>query len=75
MLLNTFIVVRIDGKGFTKFTTLHGFAKPNDEAGLELMNKAAKFVMKSFSEIFVAYGQSDEYSFVFRREAQLYGRR
>ena len=31
--------------------------------------------MKEFNEIAVAYGQSDEYSFVFRRSAQVYNRR
>ena len=74
-LLNTFIVVRIDGKGFSKFTALHDFKKPNDYDALVLMNEAAKAVMHEFDDIFLAYGQSDEYSFVFRKESTVYKRR
>lgn len=31
LLPNTYIVVRIDGKGFHKFTKYYEFEKPNDE--------------------------------------------
>ncbi|RHZ17319.1 hypothetical protein DYB37_006467, partial [Aphanomyces astaci] len=85
VLLNTWIVVRVDGRGFHKyvryahqhhrgiyrhtwyssphrFTDTHGYAKPNDARGLHLMNRA---VMQEFGDIFLAYGQSDEYSLVF----------
>ena len=31
VLLNTYIVVRVDGKGFSKFTQAHNFKKPNDK--------------------------------------------
>jgi len=75
LLQNTYIVVRIDGKGFTKFTTLHGYEKPNDLRGLSLMNKCAEQVMKTFPDIWIAYGQSDEYSFVFKRKTQVFNRR
>jgi len=75
LLPSTFIVVRIDGKGFTKFTDLHNFEKPNDIRGLSLMNKAAEEVLKVFNEIWLAYGQSDEYSFVFRRNTTFFSRR
>lgn len=75
LLPNTYIVVRIDGKGFTKFTASHGFEKPNDKKGLDLMNKAALSVMETFNEIIIAYGQSDEFSFVFKKRAELYQRR
>lgn len=34
ILPNTWIVVRIDGKAFHKFTQKHEFAKPNDETGM-----------------------------------------
>lgn len=33
------------------------------------MNDAAKVVMEKFQEIFLAYGQSDEYSFAFIQKA------
>lgn len=39
------------------------------------MNFAAACVMKEFNEIILAYGQSDEYSFVFHRSADVYNRR
>jgi hypothetical protein len=34
-------VVRVDGKGFTKFAELHGFEKPNDKRALDLMDACA----------------------------------
>ena len=70
-----FIVVRIDGRGFTKFTADHEFEKPNDERGLQLMVEAAKRIMKDYTEVLIGYGASDEFSFVIDREAQLYSRR
>ena len=75
LLKNTYIVVRIDGKGFSKFTDTHNFIKPNDERGIGLMNTAAKAVMNSFTDIIIAYGQSDEYSFVFKKSSNTYNRR
>ncbi|XP_055610199.1 probable tRNA(His) guanylyltransferase [Uranotaenia lowii] len=75
LLPNCWIVIRVDGKGFHKFCNVHAFEKPNDELGLNLMNLAAVAVMQEFNEIILAYGQSDEYSFVFRRDASVYERR
>jgi len=69
------MVCRIDGKAFHKFSAAHNFKKPNDKPALDLMTAAAKTVMDNFTDIVVSYGQSDEYSFVFRKETQLYGRR
>nr|CAG4641087.1 EOG090X0AR4 [Eulimnadia texana] len=74
-LLNTWIVVRIDGKGFHKFSAEHEFVKPNDERALQLMVRAARTVVDDFKEIVIAYGQSDEFSFVFRKDAEAYNRR
>jgi tRNA(His) guanylyltransferase len=39
------------------------------------MNNAAKEVMMNFSDIIISYGQSDEYSFIFRKSATLFNRR
>jgi tRNA(His) guanylyltransferase len=39
------------------------------------MNLAALNVVNSFNEIFLAYGQSDEFSFAFKRETKIYNRR
>jgi len=72
---NCWIVVRIDGKAFHKFSTQHDFRKPNDVRALGLMNECAKDVMSEFPDVMFSYGQSDEYSFVLRRDTGLYGRR
>lgn len=72
---NCWIVVRIDGRSFSKFADAHQFVKPNDPTALDLMNRAAVTVMDDFREIVLSYGQSDEYSFVFRKDTQLFKRR
>ena len=68
----TYIVVRVDGRGFTRFCDTLQLEKPNDARALKLMNKAAKEVMNNFHDIVIAYGQSDEYSFVFSKKAKLF---
>lgn len=75
VLPQTFIVVRVDGRGFTKFTEIHGFEKPNDPRGLQVMNKAAEYVFGKFQDMLLAYGQSDEYSFVFSKHSEIFQRR
>ena len=75
LLPQCWIVVRIDGKGFTKFCQAHAFRKPNDERALQLMDSCAVAVMKEFGDIRIAYGESDEYSFVFHKKCTLYKRR
>ncbi|KZC03900.1 putative tRNA(His) guanylyltransferase [Dufourea novaeangliae] len=72
---NCWIVVRIDGRNFSKFCDAHQFTKPNDVAALELMNRAAITVMEEFKEIILGFGQSDEYSFVLRKDTEIYKRR
>ncbi|KAF4337326.1 tRNA(His) guanylyltransferase [Fusarium beomiforme] len=62
LLPNTWIVVRVDGRGFTKMCAKYGFEKPNDRRALDLMNTAAKVVVTELPEITIAYGVSDEYS-------------
>ncbi|EMR11188.1 hypothetical protein PNEG_00781 [Pneumocystis murina B123] len=75
LLPNTWIVIRLDGNGFHKFSNKHNFEKPNDIRALNLMNDAATSVFLKFPDIILAYGNSDEYSFVFRKTTQLYDRR
>ncbi|KAF2853409.1 Thg1-domain-containing protein [Plenodomus tracheiphilus IPT5] len=75
LLANTWIVVRIDGRGFSKFTTKYKFVKPNDRDALDLMNAAAQAVMKELTDLVLAYGNSDEYSFVFHKDCSLFERR
>eukprot|EP00039_Didymoeca_costata_P030025 m.27576 g.27576 ORF g.27576 m.27576 type:complete len:273 (+) comp7909_c0_seq1:241-1059(+) len=75
LLPNTFLVARLDGRGFHRFTECHGFTKPNDIRGITLMNEAAKACMNQFQDIVIGYGESDEFSFVFKRETTLFKRR
>ncbi|KRY46099.1 Serine/threonine-protein kinase SULU [Trichinella britovi] len=74
-LMNTWIVVRLDGCSFRRFTEEHRFEKPNDLAGLKLMYSAAKSVMNNYKDIRIAYGHSDEFSFVFWKRTNLWNRR
>ncbi|KAG0215042.1 hypothetical protein BGX33_001538 [Mortierella sp. NVP41] len=75
MLKNVFVLVRIDGKGFHKFSAAHEFTKPNDVRALNLMNHAARCVMHELDDILLGFGESDEYSFLFRKSTDLYQRR
>lgn len=73
---SVYLVVRIDGKGFHKFSASHSFLKPNDPAALELMNESARYVISSLKgHISLAFGESDEYSFLLRKSTTLYNRR
>ncbi|EPS25404.1 hypothetical protein PDE_00337 [Penicillium oxalicum 114-2] len=75
LLPNTWIVVRIDGRGFHKLSDHYAFIKPNDRRALDLMNAAAVEVMKDLPDLCIAYGVSDEFSFVFHPTCQLFERR
>ncbi|CEI90262.1 hypothetical protein CU097_010460 [Rhizopus azygosporus] len=75
MLPNTWLVVRVDGRGFHRFSQTHNFEKPNDRRSIDLMNRCAIEVMKDIKDITMAYGQSDEYSFVLPKTTNLYSRR
>ena len=75
LLRHCFIVVRVDGHAFHRFVVEHGYERPNDVRGLSLMNRAAQAVMQEFRDIVLGYGESDEYSFLFKRDTVLYGRR
>lgn len=69
-------VIRLDGRTFTSFSKAHNFRKPNDQRALQLMNSAAEAVLSAFDDhIVFAYGESDEYSFILKRESQLFSRR
>lgn len=72
---SNWIVVRIDGRGFSKLTKKYDFTKPNDLAALDLLNAAALEVVKSMVDVVIAYGQSDEYSFVLHESTTLFERR
>ncbi|CAN6807297.1 unnamed protein product [Brassica oleracea] len=69
------IVVQIDGRDFSRFSQVHEFEKPNDEAALNLMNSCSAAVLEEYPDIIFAYGFSDEYSFVFKKTSRFYQRR
>ncbi|KAI5990246.1 tRNAHis guanylyltransferase-domain-containing protein [Pisolithus albus] len=75
LLPGCFLVCRLDGHSFHKFSEEHGFAKPNDKRALELMDRAAMDVMTEYKDIVLAFGESDEFSFLLRRTTSLYNRR
>lgn len=74
-LKETYIVIRIDGKGFHSFSQENNFEKPNDLKALTVMSNSAKKVCEKFNDIFLAYGQSDEFSFAILKNSNLYKRR
>ncbi|XP_027355426.1 tRNA(His) guanylyltransferase 1-like [Abrus precatorius] len=76
LLPSTWIVVRIDGCHFHRFSEIHEFVKPNDDRALNLMNSCAVAVLEEFwQDIVFAYGVSDEYSFILKKTSNLYQRR
>ncbi|MCJ1260572.1 tRNA-His guanylyltransferase [Lobaria immixta] len=75
LLPNTYLVIRIDGRGFHNLCAKYEFQKPNDRRALDLMNAAAIEVMGEFPDIRLAYGVSDEFSFVLGQSSTLFGRR
>ncbi|ONH68350.1 tRNA(His) guanylyltransferase [Cyberlindnera fabianii] len=75
LLPQTFIVIRLDGRGFHRFTEHYKFNKPNDIRALKLANAAAMNIKRQFKDVILAYGESDEYSFVLRPDTDLFNRR
>ncbi|KAB2603494.1 tRNA(His) guanylyltransferase 1-like [Pyrus ussuriensis x Pyrus communis] len=67
---STWVVVRIDGCHFHRFSEVHEFVKPNDEQAINLMNSCAVAVLKEFQDLVFSYGVSDEYSFVLKKDSQ-----
>lgn len=72
----TYIIIRIDGHKFHEFSAEHKFHKPNDKRALDLMVESAKQVIKTYKgHIPLAYGHSDEFSFLIRSSSNLMNRR
>jgi tRNA(His) guanylyltransferase len=81
ILPETFMVLRLDGHSFHQYDSIvcesvdlrtaqsfsddHRFKKPNDERALQLMDAAAISVMEEFTDIVLAFGESDEFRSVF----------
>ena len=68
LLPSTFLLVRLDGKGFHAFSKAHNFDKPNDANALALMNAAARRTMQGKElqgECVLAIGESDEFRCIY----------
>ncbi|KAK7037811.1 tRNA-His guanylyltransferase [Paramarasmius palmivorus] len=63
LLLGTYMVFRLDGHSFHRFSDEHGFTKPNDVRALQLMDRAAEALMNEYRDIVLGFGESDEYRF------------
>lgn len=75
-LSNTYIIIRVDGYKFHNYTSEHNFDKPNDKRALDLMAEAARHVIILFKgDISLAYGHSDEFSFLLNSSSDIYNRR
>jgi len=65
----TYVVIRIDGRGFHKYT--EGLERPYCRALADALDEAALYLCQEMIGCRFAYGQSDEYSFLltdFERE-------
>lgn len=72
----TYIIVRIDGDKFHNFSAEHNFHKPNDKRALDLMVESAKQVLRTYKgHIPLAYGHSDEFSFLIKSTSSMLSRR
>lgn len=61
--INDYLCVRIDGKGFSKFT--RGFEKPFDQNLSNAMIRTASAILKE-THAAIAYTQSDEMTFIYK---------
>ncbi|KAG6819553.1 hypothetical protein H0H93_010763 [Arthromyces matolae] len=68
LLPGTFMVFRLDGHSFHRFSDKHNFIKPNDVRALQLMDHAASDVMEEYPDIVLAFGESDEYRYVYPKD-------
>lgn len=76
LLPGCFVVVRVDGQGFGRLSRAYGMRKPNDQRCCDLLVRAAQSVMQRFSpDVALSYGQSDEFSFLFRKGSSCFRRR
>jgi tRNA(His) 5'-end guanylyltransferase len=67
------IVLRLDGRGFTRFTEREGFEKPFDPVFQDYMRQSAQALLQEFHGIY-AYTESDEISLLFPPAWDLYDR-
>ena len=75
LLEHTYVLVQLDGVRLKTFCERHAFHKPVDQRHLNLMNDCARQLFHThMNDLLCAYGFSDEYNLVFKRDTQLYDR-
>ena len=76
VLPDMYIVVRLDGRGFTKLTKeVCGFEAPFDSRFRDLMVHTVKALMESGPNIVYGFTQSDEISLLFARDDNTFNRK
>ena len=71
-----YIVVRLDGRGFTRLTKdVHKFEAPFDERFRDLMTHTMSTLMESGFRTVYGYTQSDEISILLHRDEDSFGRK
>ena len=76
ILSDMYMVARLDGRGFTKFTKKACFEKPFDENFRNLMNDTVKYLMTESGFNFIyGFTESDEISLLFAPDDQTFGRK
>jgi tRNA(His) guanylyltransferase len=73
LLPSTYLIIRLDGQNFSSTTA--SWTKPVDSRGIHLMTSAALAVIKTYPDIRISYGHSDEYSFILDKNTKLFNRR
>lgn len=76
VLPHLFIVVRLDGRNFTRLTKeTHDFEAPFDERVRDLMIDTTKHLLESGPRVLFAYTQSDEISLLLHRDEDIFNRK
>lgn len=71
----SYIVVRLDGVGFSRLTKQIGCKKPFDRGFVDIMRSITQHLMTVVPDIEIGYVQSDEITLVFQRDTQWFSRR
>jgi len=74
LIQDAYLVVRVDRRAFTSFCQQHEPLHPIDDRMVGLMNECGRRVMARYEDIVFGFGQSDEFSFIFRRSARVLNR-
>ena len=76
ILPDMYMVARLDGRGFTKFTKEMKFENPFDKEFRSMMNKTVEHLMtKSGFHFLYGFTESDEISLLFAPDDQTFGRK